>query len=64
MQKIKLFSDIILPAFWLYFIFAFAPDNNPGKKNIDKKLADVKTEFPINKNINNINNALLFYIKK
>ncbi len=61
MQKNKLLSDIILPAFWLYFLFAFVPVNNSGKKNNDKKSADVKTLYSKN---NSKNSAFLFYIKK
>ena len=53
MQKIKWISDIILPAFWLYFIFAFVPVNNKVKKNIDQKLANVKTPFSIKKSYQN-----------
>jgi hypothetical protein len=61
MKKSKLISDMILPTFWLLFIFAFVPVNKPGKKNNDKKLANVKTQFSINKSKDA---AFLLYIKK
>ncbi len=61
MKKSKLISDMILPSFWLLFIFAFVPVNNPGKKTNVKKLAKVQTQLFINKNKDA---AFFLYIRK